>query len=161
MLLNLLTGLPVMLLCLLLQAIFLAMCLRQYVRFRHARQGRDSQWLDILLLSMVMLLMLLGNFVQMAIWAALFMLLGEFGEFATALYHSGVNFATLGYGDIVMSERWRLLGPLEAANGILMFGVSTSVMTAAVMDVIKHNLARLQPNEPPARRDDVFPNHKG
>ena len=55
-----------------------------------------------------------------------------------------VNFATLGYGDIVMSERWRLLGPLEAANGILMFGVSTSVMTAAVMDVIKYKMARLQ-----------------
>jgi hypothetical protein len=96
---------------------------------------------------MVMLLMLLGNFVQIAIWAALFMLLGEFDEFATALYHSAVNFATLGYGDIVMSSRWRMLGPLEAANGILMFGVSTSVMTAAVMDVIKHNLERLQPRE--------------
>ncbi|MGH8433096.1 MAG: potassium channel family protein [Pseudomonas sp.] len=149
MLLNLLTGLPVMLLCLLLQAIFLAVCLRNYVRFRHPQPGSASQLLDILLLSMVMLLMLLGNFVQIAIWAALFMLLDEFGDFATALYHSGVNFATLGYGDIVMSARWRLLGPLEAANGILMFGVSTSVMTAAVMDVIKHNMARLQQSERP------------
>jgi hypothetical protein len=149
MLLNLLVGFPVMLLCLVLQAVFVARCLRYYVRFRRAQQGPESQLLDILLLSMVMLLMLLGNFVQMAIWAALFMLLGEFGEFATALYHSGVNFATLGYGDIVMAERWRLLGPLEAANGILMFGVSTSVMTAAVMDVIKHNMARLQKSERP------------
>jgi len=147
MLLNLLVGLPVMLLCLLLQAMFVAKCLRYYARFRYVRQDHESQLLDILSLSMVMLLMLLGNFVQMAIWAALFMLLGEFGEFATALYHSGVNFATLGYGDIVMAERWRLLGPLEAANGILMFGVSTSVMTAAVMDVIKHNMARLQQSE--------------
>ena len=144
MLVNLLTGLPVMSLCLLLQAIFVAKCLRHYVHFRHAHQDRDSQLLDILLLSMVMVLMLLGNFVQMIIWAGLFVLLGEFGDFASALYHSGVNFATLGYGDIVMSERWRLLGPLEAANGILMFGVSTSVMTAAVMDVIKYKMARLQ-----------------
>jgi hypothetical protein len=149
MLLNLLTGLPVMLLCLLLQAFFVAKCLRYYARFRYAKQGHESQLLDILSLSMVMLLMLLGNFVQMIIWAALFMLLGEFREFATALYHSGVNFATLGYGDIVMTERWRLLGPLEAANGILMFGVSTSVMTAAVMDVIKHYIARLQQSERP------------
>jgi len=144
MLVNLLTGLPVMSLCLLLQAIFVAKCLRHYVHFRHAHQDRDSQLLDILLLSMVMVLMLLGNFVQMIIWAGLFVLLGEFGDFVSALYHSGVNFATLGYGDIVMSERWRLLGPLEAANGILMFGVSTSVMTAAVMDVIKYKMARLQ-----------------
>ncbi|KWR91556.1 ion channel [Cupriavidus sp. IDO] len=147
MLLNLLTALPVMLLCLLLQAIFVAIGLRYYVRFGHAREGRDSLWLDILLLAVVMLLMLIGNFVQMAIWAVLFMLLGEFGNYATALYHSGVNFATLGYGDIVMSARWRLLGPLEAANGILMFGVSTSVMTAAVLDVIKYSMARLQRSE--------------
>lgn len=146
MLLNLLAGLPVMLFCLLLQAIFVTICLRQYVHFRHA-QSAESQWLNILLLSMVMLLMLLSNFVQIAIWAALFMLLDEFDEFATALYHSAVNFATLGYGDIIMSSRWRLLGPLEAANGILMFGVSTAVMTAAVMDVIKHSMDRLQQRE--------------
>ncbi|WP_030130388.1 potassium channel family protein [Pseudomonas sp. QTF5] len=143
MLLNLMAGLPVMLFCLLMQAVFVTICLRQYVHFRHA-QPAESQWLNILLLSMVMLLMMLGNFVQIAIWATLFMLLNEFDQFATALYHSAVNFATLGYGDIIMSSRWRLLGPLEAANGILMFGVSTSVMTAAVMDVIKHNMEKLQ-----------------
>lgn len=145
----LLTGLPVVLLCLLLQAVFVARCLRYYARFKLANQHRESQWLDILLLSMVMLLTLLGNLVQMAIWAVLFMLLGEFGDFASALYHSAVNFATLGYGDIVMSERWRLLGPLEAANGILMFGVSTAVMTAAVMDVVKKNVARQEQSERP------------
>ena len=109
MLLELLTGLPVIMLCLVLQAIFVARCLRYYARFRQEHKHHPSQWLDILVLSMVMLLTLLGNFVQMAIWAALFMLLGEFDQFAAALYHSGVNFATLGYGDIVMSERWRLL----------------------------------------------------
>lgn len=142
MLLVLLTGLPVMLLCLVLQAIFVAACLRYYSRVRQTRMHRDSQWRDIILLSSVMLLTLVGNFIQMAIWAALFLLLDEFGDFTTALYHSGVNFSTLGYGDFVMSERWRLLGPLEAANGILMFGVSTAVMTAAVLDVVKFNVAR-------------------
>ena len=146
MLLNLLTGLPVMLLCLLLQAIFLTSSLRQYARFKLAQQSRDSTRTNVLLLSTVMLTMLLGNFAQMIIWAGLFMLLGEFDDFSTALYHSGVNFVTLGYGDIVMSARWRLLGPLEAANGILMFGVSTSVMTAAVMDIIKHQTDALKRN---------------
>lgn len=152
MLLNLLVGLPVMLLCLVMEAIFVTLCLRYYTnhykRFKHAGRSRKSLALDILLLGMVMLLMLLGNFAQMIIWAALFMLLGEFEEVATALYYSAVNFATLGYGDIVMTERWRLLGPLEAANGILMFGVSTAVMTAAVMDVIKHNIALQQSERP-------------
>ena len=148
MLLNLLTGLPVMLLCLVLQAIFVGFSLRYYARFNLLQENRSSQWVDILLLSTAMLLMLLSNLTQMVIWAVLFLLLGEFGDFATALYHSAVNFVTLGYGDIVMSARWRLLGPLEAANGILMFGVSTAVMTAAVLDVVKRRTAQLKQHEP-------------
>lgn len=148
MLRNLLTGLPVMLLCLVLQAIFVTTNLRYYSRFRLAYAERDSQWLEILLLSTVMVLMLLGNLAQMAIWAVLFLLLGEFSDFATALYHSAVNFVTLGYGDIVMTERWRLLGPLEAVNGILMFGVSTAVMTAAVLNVVNPTAPRRQRGRP-------------
>jgi len=144
----LLTGMPVLVLCLLLQAVFVARCLRYYARTLRNYESRGSPLQDIVLLSAVMLLTLLGNFAQMSIWAALFMLLGEFSDFPTALYHSGVNFATLGYGDLVMSERWRLLGPLEAANGILMFGVSTAVITATVLDVIKRNIARQKPSEP-------------
>lgn len=143
MLLSLLTGLPVMLLCLLLQALFLIVCLRRYARFKIAHLQQDQPLFDMLLLALVMLLMLLGNFLQMAAWAGLFVLLGEFDQFATALYYSGVNFTTLGYGDIVLSEQWRLLGPLEAANGILMFGVSTAAMTAAVMDVLKRSTLNL------------------
>ena len=139
MLTSLLVGLPVMLLCLLLQAVFLIVCLRRYARFRQIRPQSDQPLQDILLLALIMLLLLLGNFLQMTVWAGLFVLLGEFDSFTTALYFSGVNFTTLGYGDIVMSAQWRLLGPLEAANGILMFGVSTAAMTATMMDMLKHS----------------------
>ena len=120
MLHNVLVATPIMLLCLLLQGVAVTFCLRRYTRFRHTYKGKEPQWMDVLLLSAVMLLTLLCNFAQMAIWAVLFMFLGQFSDFTTALYHSGVNFATLGYGDIVMSRHWRMLGPIEAANGILM-----------------------------------------
>ena len=82
----------------------------------------DPRLIDFLLLSMVMLLMLAANSVQIG-WAAVFVALGEFSHFQTA----AVDFVTLDYGDIVMSDRWRMLGPM--ANGILMFGVSIAVMT--------------------------------
>nr|WP_298171124.1 potassium channel family protein [uncultured Pseudomonas sp.] len=145
MLINLLTGLPVILLCLGLQAASVTFCLRTYVRFRPYTQASTAIMPDILLLLAMMLLLILGNSLQMALWAAVFMLLGEFDSFTTALYFSGVTFATLGYGDLVLSANWRLLSALEAANGILMFGVSTAVMTAAVSDVLKHNLRQQQP----------------
>ena len=141
MLRNLVTGLPVMFLCLILQASFVTTLLHCYSGHGLAEKARGSQLREILVLSLVMLLMLLSNLAQMAIWAVLFLLLGEFEDFSTALYHSAVNFVTLGYGDIVMTPPWRLLGPLEAVNGILMFGVSTAVMTAAVLDVVKPRTA--------------------
>lgn len=147
LLLNFLTGLPVLIVCLVFQAIFVALCLQQYAHYQHRRHVlrlHVTPLRDILLLSFVMLLLLLGNFVQMAVWAALFMLLDEFAQFSDALYFSGITFATLGYGDLLLSPPWRLLSALEAANGILMFGVSTAVMSAAVNDVFKRNFAKLQ-----------------
>ena len=141
---NLITGLPVILLCLGVQALFVRFCLRAYLRFRPYTQVSTAVMPDVLLLFAVMLLML-GNCLQIALWAAMFIWLGEFDSFTTALYFSRVTFATLGYGDLVLSEQWRLLSALEAANGILMFGVSTAVMTAAVSDVLKHNLQQQQP----------------
>jgi hypothetical protein len=70
--------------------------------------------------------------VEINLWAILFMMCGEFRYFGTALYHSAVNYSTLGYGDIVMSPKWRMLGPIEAANGALLFGVSTAMIFAVI-----------------------------
>jgi len=77
---------------------------------------------------MLIMVLLAGHMAQMVLWAMAFMAIGEFGDFAAAFYHSAVNYATLGYGDIVMSPRWRLLGPLQAVNGTLAFGWSTAVI---------------------------------
>lgn len=74
---------------------------------------------------------------QITLWAALFCICGEFVDFATAFYHSTVNFATLGYGDIVMSEKRRLLVALEAVNGVLMLGLSTGFMFAVLSSILK------------------------
>ena len=137
MLRALLVGLPVLVLCMALQAIFVGVSLRWYGGLR-ALVVRNRHWRYVWILSAVLMLALVGNLLQMAMWAVLFLALGEFSDYSTALYHSAVNFTTLGYGDVVMSPRFRLLGALEAANGILMFGVSTAMMTAAVIDLLKH-----------------------
>ena len=87
-----------------------------------------SLFSDVKVLSLVMAVLMFGHILQFATWAFLFMWLGEFSDFATAFYHSTVNFTSLGYGDIVMSAEWRLLGGLEAANGVLMFGLSAGTI---------------------------------
>ena len=94
---------------------------------------------DTYILSVVLIVLFVGHLFQVAVWAGLFMYLGEFDDFITAFYHSTVNFASLGYGDIVMSERWRLLGGLEAANGVLMFGLSAGLILSAMNALFKHH----------------------
>ncbi|WP_068826226.1 potassium channel family protein [Pseudomonas sp. BMS12] len=147
MLLNLIIGLPIAILCLLLQAVLIALCLRRYVDYRQ-NLTQPTPGSTILILSLVMLLMLFGNFLQMAVWALLFVTLGEFETFAQALYFSGVTFATLGYGDLVLSAPRQLLSAVEAANGILMFGLSTAAMTAALGDVLKQYAQQLRATSP-------------
>ncbi len=136
MLMNLLLGLPTMTLCLLLQSILLVLDIRYY-QANDSRIRGDSFGSKLLVLNGVMLILVAGNLAQVAIWALLFLFLGEFGEFSSAFYHSAVNFATLGYGDIVMSEEHRLLGPLQAINGVLMIGFSTAVLMGTVTDILK------------------------
>jgi hypothetical protein len=65
---------------------------------------------------------------------------GEFSQLAAAFYHSGMNYTTLGDSEKVMSPSWRLLAPLEAANGMLMFGVSTAMLFAIVQRLIQTRL---------------------
>jgi hypothetical protein len=78
----------------------------------------------------------LAHLTEIALWAALFRICGEFKSFAVAYYHSAVNYTTLGYGDLIMSPSWKLLGPLEAADGALMFGVSTAMIFAVAQRLI-------------------------
>ena len=87
---------------------------------------------------------LAAHLVEIGVWVLLFMICGEFLEFATAFDHSAVNYTTLGYGNVVMSPSWRLLGPLEAANGMLMFGVSTAMLFAVILRLLHARLSDLK-----------------
>jgi Ion channel len=98
---------------------------------------RSGLFAQVRSLLIVMIAMMLGNFVQIMIWGVLFICLGEFSELYEAVYHSAVNFTSLGYGDVVMSARWKLMGPLEAANGVLMFGMTSAALMAILLQLIK------------------------
>ena len=92
---------------------------------------------DMRIVVRVIVYAFLAHLVEIALWAALFVICGEFSDFATAYYHSAVNYTSLGYGDIIMSPTWRLLGPLETAGGMLLFGVSTAMIFAVIQRSIQ------------------------
>jgi len=83
-------------------------------------------------------ILLTGHLGQMAVWATAYMAAGEFDAFGAAFYHAAVNYTTLGYGDIVMSPRWRLLGPQAAASGTLAFGWSTAAIVTVVIRLTRY-----------------------
>jgi len=139
MYLNILIGLGTMAICLFLEGILVTVALHYYIRrqqiITHFAIGKALG-----LVCGVMVLLVLGNLVQIGIWAILFSMLGEFSTHSDAFYHSAVNFSTLGYGDHVMSEKFRLLGPLEAVNGIVMVGVSVSVLMMVFQDAAQKKI---------------------
>jgi hypothetical protein len=116
-----------------------ALALGATVNFvRHERRlGRTGAglWIDLVIIVLAMSFMFVAHLIEIAVWSALFILCGEFREFGIAYYHSAVSYTTLGYGDL-MSPSWRLLGPLEAADGALMFGVSTAMVFTVILRLI-------------------------
>lgn len=129
MLSALVVGLPIILINMLLQSLATMWCIRFYNK---RLLDHDSLVAGVLGLFGITSIVMLGNLLQIVAWGSLFLFLGEFNNLHDAIYHSGVNFATLGYGDIVMSEKWKLLGPIEAVNGALMIGLSGASMLAVL-----------------------------
>ena len=103
-----------------------------------------SFWIDVVIVARALSLALVAHLAEIAFWAVLFVTCGEFSTFGIAYYHSAVNYTTLGYGDVIMTPSWRLLGPLEAANGILMFGVSTALIFALIQRLLQARFVDLK-----------------
>jgi hypothetical protein len=99
---------------------------------------------DMRIVVALILFAFVAHLIEIALWAALFVVCGEFSDFATAYYHSAVNYTSLGYGDIIMSSTWKLLGPLETAIGMLLFGVSTAMIFAVIQRLVEARYADLK-----------------
>jgi hypothetical protein len=101
-------------------------------------------WMDLGIFARVVFYASVAHMIEIGFWGVLFMLCGEFTDFGTAFYHSAVNYTSLGYGDFLMSPKWRLLGPLETANGTLLFGVTTAMVFAVLLWLIQARFADLR-----------------
>jgi hypothetical protein len=113
---------------------------------RERRLGRAGVnfWIDLRIVTLAISFALAAHLVDIALWAALFRICGEFAGLGTAYYHSAVNYTTLGYGDLLMTPSWRMLGPLEAADGMLMFGVSTAIIFALIQRLLQDRFVDLK-----------------
>ena len=86
----------------------------------------------ILRISSIVLLMFAISVLEVLVWAVAYLALNAIEGLEQAVYFSMVTFTTLGYGDVLLDDRWRLLASFEAANGIIMFGWTTAIVMAVV-----------------------------
>jgi voltage-gated potassium channel len=87
-----------------------------------------------LVLKLTIAIILLQG-VVILLWAS-FYRLRCFPSWDLAFYFSGSTYSTVGYGDVILPASWRLLGPLESVTGVLMCGVSVSLLVAVVSRLV-------------------------
>ena len=97
----------------------------------------EARW-RTLTFSLTIMAIFLAHVVEICIWAMFYYYTEEIQTFEAALYFSTSSFTTVGYGDLVLSEDWRLFGSLESANGMILFGWSTAFIFEIVTRTYRH-----------------------
>ena len=87
-------------------------------------------WVQIFIVVAAVAIVILHGLVIL-LWAT-FYRMRCFPSSELAFYFSAISYSTVGYGDLILPSNWRLLGPLEAITGVLMSGISVSVLFALV-----------------------------
>ena len=115
-----------------------------FVRREKSLGHLSKPWLDLRIFVRVVFYASLAHLAAMAFWGSFVHGLRRVYGLRTAFYHSAVNYTSLGYGDVIMSPSWRLLGPLETANGMLLFGVSTAMIFGVMLWLIQARFVDLK-----------------
>ena len=85
------------------------------------------------------LILMAAHTLEVIVWASVYFITGAAPAGAGLVYFAFVNYTTLGYGDIIPVERWQLLGPIAAMNGVLLFGWSTAVIFEVLRRALAHS----------------------
>jgi len=93
-------------------------------------------------LTLITLWLLVAISLTVWLWAGLFLYLNLFDALEPSLYFSIVSLTTLGFGDIILPDDWRILSGLIAANGLVLFGLSTAFLIEVVIQLNKAQLAK-------------------
>ena len=85
-----------------------------------------------ILLILVFFVIIVLHLIETALWALFYYWQTLFGDFETSLYFSLTSYTTIGFGDVVLPQKWRLLGAIEGISGVLLCGLSTAFIFAVV-----------------------------
>ena len=99
------------------------------IRIARASSSTSHPWRHLIGVMTATVLVLMGaHTLEVLVWSVAYSVIGVATDGADLVYFAFVNYTTLGYGDITPVARWRLIGPITAMNGVLLFGWSTAVI---------------------------------
>ncbi len=136
-------GLGIMVLTTMIHAMFMVGGMRA-LEWRKARFGRvRSHTAKAFLVSLATAWMFLAIVIEAWLWALVYLfnpMITALPDMETALYFSMVTYTTLGYGDVVLVGRWRILASIQAANGVIVFGWTTALLFIWIQNVYRKQL---------------------
>jgi hypothetical protein len=104
-----------------------------------AAKNTSRPWLLLIaVMTATAAVLMAAHAFEVIVWSLAYAMVDAVPPGADVVYFAFVNYTTLGYGDIVPVERWRLLGPITAMNGVLLFGWSTAV----IFEVLRRTMMR-------------------
>jgi hypothetical protein len=115
----------------------------------HANIPRHPSFRLVGIMIVIVSMLMAAHLMEIAIWSAAYSLVSATPHGADNMYFSFVNYTTLGYGDLVPVPRWRLLGPMTAMNGVLMFGWSTAVIFQVLWNTVSREDFSVRPQLTP------------
>jgi hypothetical protein len=89
-------------------------------------------------MAVTVLILMLAHTAEVFVWSLAYAAVGAAPAGSDLLDFAFVNYTTLGYGDVTPLKEWRLIGPMTAMNGILMFGWSTAVLFEVLRKTIEY-----------------------
>ena len=121
-----------------------ALVMALVVRVAQMAKGHTTSgsWLPVTGVMIVTVTILMtAHASEVMVWSLAYAMAGAAPANTDLVYFAFVNYTTLGYGDVVPVQRWQLLGPLTAMNGVLLFGWSTAVIFEVLRRALHHSAA--------------------
>jgi hypothetical protein len=96
----------------------------------------------IAVMAAVVSVLMAAHIAEVMLWSFAYAIVNAAPPGTDLIYFAFVNYTTLGYGDVTPLQRWHLLGPMTAMNGVLLFGWSTAVIFAVLQKALMTGISR-------------------
>jgi hypothetical protein len=146
----------VMAACVVIQMTSMVIFLDWLIRQRPRIEKHLTIMTYVLLLILVFAVIIVSHLVNTSLWAGFYYKRGLFPDYETSFYFSLGSYTTIGYGDVVLPQRWRLVGGLEGFSGVLLCGLSTAFIFAIVNALFQIRIQKLSQSGNPTVAKQVL-----